>query len=119
MAGKKQCSGRTQQATRHAPEAFTDNAPDGREADDRRRGHRPVRLIQIQIIGNRKRKAHGDAVAQRVTPLRPCRFYPRRIAPGESSQVHHRDPMATVQVVPETRVMSFGSCSNSTRTGTR
>ena len=108
MASKEQGGGRPQQATRHAPEAFTDNATDGREADDRRRGHRPVGLIQIKIVGNRKRKAHGDAVAQRVTPLRTCRFYPGRIAPGESPQIHYRDPMATVQVVPETRVMSFG-----------
>ncbi len=114
MSGNDQRRGGPQQAARHPAQAFADHPPDGREADHRCRGHRPVGFIQIETIGDGEGQAHRNPVAQRIAPLRRGCPEPRKVAP-----VHRAVPMETVHVVPETRVRSVGSWSKAMRTGMR
>ncbi|MNC01507.1 hypothetical protein D3C75_488570 [compost metagenome] len=119
MPGDNQRRGGPQQAAHHAAQAFTDHPANRREADHRRRGHRPVGFIQIQAISDGQRQAHRDPVAQGIAPLGRGCLYPRQVTPGKSGHLHGRVPIATLQVVPETRVRSAGSWSKVMRTGMR
>lgn len=80
-AGDHHCRHGTDQTADHPPQTLADDPAHGGKAHHGGRGHGPVRGIQLQDKRQPERQAHGQAVAQGITPLATAGLAPGGPAP--------------------------------------